>query len=806
VSPKTLNVLKLALLSLLACASLQAAESAFTYQGRLTEHGAPASGDYDLRFLLRDAAVAGGQVGNAIVLAPVAVSNGLFTVALDFGSVAFDGNPRWLEIGVRTNGSVAPYALLSPPQPITATPYALLAGTASAYTGLITDSQLSGNIARFNSTGTFTGAVQFNNPSNVFTGSFWGNGASVTNVNLVTANSAGAITWTTSGFQFVSSSSPTVGLHPDSLIAADINGDGSVDLITADFGTNSLTVLTNNGRGQFLRASAPKVGSGPYAVTAVDVNGDDSLDLVSANFAENTLSVLTNDGTGGFALASKYTVGLNPAFVASGDINGDGKPDLISANQNGNTLTVLTNNGSGRFALASTERVGRVPFSVTAADVNGDGTLDLISTDFSDNTLTILTNNGTGGFVIASSPNVGAGPLFATAADINGDGHIDLISASQYEHTLTVLTNNGNGEFLLAASPVAGVHPAWLTVADVNGDGKPDLISADIYDGTLTVLTNDGCSGFALAAKLPVGHFPHSVVAADVNGDGRVDLISANYYDNNLTVLFNTEAIEAHFIGNGAGLTSLNASNLIGSVPSASLTSVPADSLTGTVADARLSGNVAFLNATQTFTGANILNNAANSFTGSGAGLTDLNGTNLLDGTVAASKLTADVGVWSRAGTNISYFGFVGIGKTNPATALDVDGTVTATAFNHRSDRNLKENFTGISAREMLEKVVGLSITRWNFKGETATPHVGPMAQDFHAAFGLGSDDRHIASVDADGVALAAIQGLNEILKSQEKRLRDKESEIEALKEENRLLGKRVEALEKLGKQVISHR
>ena len=800
-SPKTLNTLKLAVLSLLACASLQAAESRFTYQGRLTEHGAPASGDYDLRFILRDAAVAGAQVGNTVALASVAVSNGLFTVTLDFGSAAFDGNPRWLEVGVRTSGSVAPYALLNPAQPVTATPYALLAGTASAYTGAITDSQLSGNIARFNSTGTFTGAVQFNNPSNVFVGAFSGNGTGVTNVNLVTANSAGAITWTNSGFQFIPSSSPTVGLRPDSVIAADVNGDGWVDLISTDFGTNTLTVLTNNGRGEFFRASDPTVGLAPFAVTAVDVNGDGSLDLVSANFADNTLSVLTNDGIGGFALVSKYTVGRNPVSIASGDLNGDGKPDLVSANQNGNTLTVLTNNGSGRFALASTERVGRLPFSVTTADINGDGKLDLISADSGDDTLTILTNNGTGGFVIASSPKVGAGPLFATAADLNGDGHIDLISASQDEHTLTVLTNNGNGEFLLAASPAVGVHPASLTVADVNGDGKLDLISADIYDGTLTVLTNDGSSGFALAAKLPVGHFPHSVAAADVNGDGRVDLISANYYDNNLTVLLNAQSIEAHFTGNGAGLTSLNASNLVGSVPTASLTSVPAESLTGTIDDARLSGNVAFLSATQTFTGANTLNNAANSFTGSGSGLTDLNGTNLLDGTVAASKLASDVGVWSRAGTNISYFGFVGIGKTNPATALDVDGTVTATAFNHRSDRNLKENFAGISAREMLEKVVGLSITRWNFKGENATPHLGPMAQDFHAAFGLGSDDRHIASVDADGVALAAIQGLNEVLKTQEKQLQDREAEIQALKEENRLLEKRVEALEKLGKQ-----
>ena len=96
-----------------------------------------------------------------------------------------------------------------------------------------------------------------------------------------------------------------------------------------------------------------------------------------------------------------------------------------------------------------------------------------------------------------------------------------------------------------------------------------------------------------------------------------------------------------------------------------------------------------------------------------------------------------------------------------------VRGTLTAAAFSSSSDRNLKENFTPVDARAVLDKVARLPLSQWSFKENPTDRHLGPMAQDFHAAFGLGPDDKHITTVDADGVALAAIQGLNQKLEEQ---------------------------------------
>jgi hypothetical protein len=120
------------------------------------------------------------------------------------------------------------------------------------------------------------------------------------------------------------------------------------------------------------------------------------------------------------------------------------------------------------------------------------------------------------------------------------------------------------------------------------------------------------------------------------------------------------------------------------------------------------------------------------------------------------------------------------------ASGLYVNGT-----FVSSSDRNAKENFQPVSPLAILQKVVALPVSRWNYKADSTSDHIGPMAQDFYAAFNVGPDDKHIATVDEEGVALAAIQGLNQELEAQAAQAREKDAQIQELKQ-------RLEQLERL--------
>jgi hypothetical protein len=166
--------------------------TAFTYQGQLNDSGSPANGNYDLQFTIYDSTnLPGNVIAGPITNSATAVSNGLFTVALNFGPGVFTGPARWLDIGVRTNGSGGAFTSLSPRQLLTPTPYAIFANTASNLSGSLPAAQLAGTLPASAFVG-YTNTVAFTNGGNLFAGSFSGsfagtfngNGGGVTNVNV----------------------------------------------------------------------------------------------------------------------------------------------------------------------------------------------------------------------------------------------------------------------------------------------------------------------------------------------------------------------------------------------------------------------------------------------------------------------------------------------------------------------------------------------------------------------------------------------------------------------------------------------
>ncbi len=165
--------------------TLHAQETAFTYQGRLTDDGSPANGYYDMLFSLYDAASGGNQVDGTLSVSALCVSNGLFTATLDFGSGIFTGAARWLKLDVRTNGA-GPYIPLGPRQAVTATPYAIVAGQ---ITGTVQASQIGGTLTPAQlPAGVVTNGSHLIYAEDVVANSLSGDGSNITGLAFVRTN------------------------------------------------------------------------------------------------------------------------------------------------------------------------------------------------------------------------------------------------------------------------------------------------------------------------------------------------------------------------------------------------------------------------------------------------------------------------------------------------------------------------------------------------------------------------------------------------------------------------------------------
>src|SRR5271170_7641420 len=148
---------------------------------------------------------------------------------------------------------------------------------------------------------------------------------------------------------------PTVALSgaPSSVAVGDLNGDGKLDLVIANFDAGKISVLLGQGNGQFAPAVDYPVGKQPAFVLMADVNGDGNLDVVVCNEADGTLSVLLGNGDGTLQNPATYKAVPDPVYLVVGNFNGDGKPDLAVAGSASDTIAVLLNVGTGNFSKAT---------------------------------------------------------------------------------------------------------------------------------------------------------------------------------------------------------------------------------------------------------------------------------------------------------------------------------------------------------------------------------------------------------------------------------------------------------------------
>ncbi|HEY8751377.1 MAG TPA: FG-GAP-like repeat-containing protein, partial [Tepidisphaeraceae bacterium] len=409
---------------------------------------------------------------------------------------------------------------------------------------------------------------------------------------------------------FLAQQTFAVGTKPRSIATADVNGDGRQDLIVGDYSNNTLSVLLGNGNGTFQAQQTLNTGagSGPWGIAAADLNGDGKVDLIAADLLSASVSVILNGAVGSFtgqtysilqtfptvlsinrfnpvgpstsASSVSYTVTFSTpvtgvvaddfvavplggaSYTAPLVVAGSGASYTVTVNgiAGGGTLGLnLVDNGaihdlagnplqssaatSGTFAPQQTYGLSSGPQIVVATDVNGDGKSDLIVTYANGSTVSVLLGNGDGTFQAQRTFAVGVGDWPVGVADVNGDGKPDLIVGFN-SSAVGVLLGNGDGSFqaerTFATGSLGGLRSA--TVADLNGDGKSDLVIMS-FAGPLSVLLGNGDGTFRAQGTFATGGGQCYIAIADVNGDSKPDVVVTNPTSNAVGVL----------LGNGDG-------------------------------------------------------------------------------------------------------------------------------------------------------------------------------------------------------------------------------------------------------------
>jgi hypothetical protein len=321
------------------------------------------------------------------------------------------------------------------------------------------------------------------------------------------------------------------------MIAGDFNGDGKLDVVVLSYSSSDMvdyvTTFLGNGDGTFTApAKSPVFNQGPVggdvisgSMVAADFNGDGKLDLAVAGDYVNSggVTILLGDGDGTFnAITSNFAANQGFQQIATGDFNRDGIPDLVAANYfDPGGATILLGKGDGTFSVQPTQlAVDRFPTSIIVGDFNGDGKADLtFGYNFE---LIVFIGNGDGTFKPAPGSPMTAGTenVSMVAGDFNHDGKLDLAALDTYNDLIDLFVGAGDGTFTFTTTTPAispnFLGPIAIVASDFNGDGLPDLAMLDKYVTTAAILLAEPTqTATAIVNGLaPIGPGTHNVEAS----------------------------------------------------------------------------------------------------------------------------------------------------------------------------------------------------------------------------------------------------------------------------------------------------
>lgn len=321
----------------------------------------------------------------------------------------------------------------------------------------------------------------------------------------------------------------------------DLDNDGRIDVITIDRLNNTLTIYRNITTGSGAGFAAGQVIStapGPRACSVGDLDGDGKLDIIVSNFGSNTVSVFRNTTTGAvisFAAKNDFATATQPSVIAVSDIDKDGRPDLVvnTINLEG-YVSVLRNTSSGgtiSFAAhTDLTAIGGSIEEIRTVDVDGDGKQDILLPNYAQSAITVFRNtsiSGTISFAPLTNITTSANPNEIELADLDADGKNDLVVGYYLGNGISIFRNtstSGTISFGSASNYNTSANTGSMAISDLDGDGKPDLaITVTGKTGLYKNISTTGTIQFDALQTLST-FWDGTLFAADFDGDSKPDL------------------------------------------------------------------------------------------------------------------------------------------------------------------------------------------------------------------------------------------------------------------------------------------